>query len=273
MNYRVYTRTEKSKSLDHKVNEDSLMFSEYSFMEDKAIRLLVVADGMGGLEDGDKASRNAILGFLKTFYEKTMLLYMEADMDGVSMRYYAEQLEQVLIEAVKNANAEVCKNADFLKPTGTTLSAVCIVDNYAIIINVGDSPVYFYRAKSHELKLVSVLQTQAEQEAEAELYERYSAEYYANDHRLYCSLGQYSQLRTEDIRVASVGCLKNGDMFLLGSDGAFGRMQEYEILELIAPCDKEDEEFIITQLFELARMDKADDQTAILYVIDGEILV
>lgn len=266
MDYRIYMETEKSYDISHKINEDCYMFSEYVFMNDQPVRVMAVADGMGGLEEGDQASKNAIAGFFHSFYSEIMLKYMNTSMEEYALKYDREAVEFALIKAIQKANEYVCRKADPLKPTGTTLSAACIIEDFAVIANVGDSPVYFYRKNKRRLKLVSTLQTQAEMDVQEELYERYSSEYYANDHRIYCSLGQYNELRSEDICVASIGRLDKGDIILLGSDGAFGRMQEYEILEQLDNCPEEDEAFIIDQLFELARMDKYDDQTAIMYV-------
>lgn len=270
MNYRVYTRTEKSLLRGHSVNEDCYMFSEYSFMEDKKIRLLVVADGMGGLEDGDKAARNAVRGFLESFYEEALSIYINADMDGFSLEYTAEKVKRAMIRAVQNANFRVCSGEEAGRATGCTISAICVFEDYAVIVNVGDSPVYFYRRNRENLHLISILQTKAEQDVEAGAYERYSVEYYQNEHRIYCSLGQYRDLREEDMCAAAVGGLRSGDIFLVGSDGAFGRMQEQEIQELIEEYSEEAEGFLLSRLFEIARMDKNDDQTAILYIVQDE---
>lgn len=271
MKYRIYMETEKARSVYHKVNQDRMLFSRYSFMEDKEIRLLVVADGMGGLENGEKASSDAVKGFVKAFYEKMAETYISMKIDCFSASYFAEEMEEVVREAIAFANKEVCEQADPLVETGTTISVVCIVDDYAIVANVGDSPIYFYRAKKNKLELVSKLHTQAELDVEAGLYERYSMEYYENDHRIYSSLGQYMSLNEEYINSQIIGYLEEGDLFLIGSDGAFGALLNMEILELITMhSDEEDEIFLLPRLFDRAILDKDDDQTAILYIISEE---
>lgn len=265
--YRIYTRTEKSGEADHKVNEDHYMFSRYAFMDDKKMSLLVLADGMGGLDDGEKASRNAVTGFLQAFYKRMLEQYMHAGADGFSMAYFAERMEKAVRQSIQCANEEVCSKAENYKVTGSTLSIVCIVDNYAVIANVGDSPVYFYRARSGTLKLISRLQTKAEEEVKSGKYERYSGEYYANTHYLMNSLGEHSALDDEDIYSYFIGDLQEGDMFLIGSDGAFGRVYDFEIEELLEAESSGNESLILQQLFQLARMDMDDDQTAMLYVV------
>ncbi len=271
MGYRVYTSTEKKMGIGNRQNEDHYMFSEYKFMNDKKIQLLIVADGMGGLDDGEKASFDAVRGFLSSFYGKIVEVYMNhAYVDGFSLEYTMNEIEDVMVQAIQHANKVVCQGADLIKETGSTISAVCVLENYAVIANVGDSPVYFYRKNKGRLTLVSTLQTGAEQDVENGLYERYSPSYYDNEHKIYCSLGQYSNLSEENICISCVGQLQQGDIILMGSDGAFGRMFEDEILELIVDCPKEEEGFILGELFDRAILDKNDDQTAILYIVAEE---
>lgn len=265
MKSRVYSRSEKSRSFSHPVNEDRLMICEYSFMGDEKITLLVIADGMGGLEDGEKAAADAVYGFVNDFHEKLVQLYMGAHGEAFSMAYCAEHLEQLMADSVAAANRNVCAKADPLKATGSTLSAVCILENMGIAANVGDSPIYFFRASDGELTLVSTLQTQSERDVAEGKYERYSGEYYANNHRLYCSLGQYTELEEKDICVATVRGLEPGDRFLMGSDGAFGLLYKDKLLDLI--LDTQEEGALLRQLFRAVREDEVtDDQTAILYV-------
>ena len=271
MGYRVYFGTEKSLRSGHISNEDRYMFCEFAFMQDKKIKVLVVADGMGGLEDGEQASTNAVKGFLNSFHSDITEIYMaHSNEEGFSLEYTANEMRNAMVKAVQNANKEVCEKAGPAKMTGSTISAVCVFEDYAVVVNVGDSPVYFYRKKKDSLKLVSVWQTRVEQDVELGKYERYSGAYYQNDHRIYCSLGQYSSLSQEDICCAFVGQLDDGDMILMGSDGAFGRMQEHELLEQISDCPVDEEGFVIDSLFSNARKDKDDDQTAILFVVANE---
>lgn len=261
-------KTEKSRRRSHQVNEDHYLFTEFSFMEDKKIKVFVIADGMGGLSNGEKAARSAIIGFSKAFFGNLVHLYLDADDDRFSICYFADRMGNAVKEAIKSANAEVCKTTDSSVATGSTLSVVCVVDDYAVVANIGDSPVYLYREKAKEIMLVSKLQTKAELDVAAGKYEPYSQDYYKNEHYLSHSLGEYMDLADEDIYCRIIGKLENRDVFLAGSDGAFGRMQKEELFELIEGYTKEDEGFILTQLLDMAKIDKDDDQAAILYIMD-----
>ena len=267
MKHRVYIHTEKSQEVSHKVNEDRVLFSEYTFMNDQKITLLVVADGIGGLKNGEAAARNAVQGFAESFYKYMAELYLNAsDIRDFSIGRYADKLETVLKESICEANKRVYDGAEPFCQTGTTISAAVIVGNYAIVANVGDSPVYLYRSKTREIQLISKLHTQAERDVEDGYYERYSAMYYANEHRIYRSLGKEPTLHLSEVSIHVIGHLKEGDRILAGTDGAFGYMRELEMQELLE-CREDEEDFILSQLFEVARMDKDDDQSAILYIV------
>lgn len=101
---------------------------------------------------------------------------------------------------------------------------------------------------------------------EAGLYSRYSDEYYDNEHIVCHILGEYTRLDSDAIYCRRVGNLEPGDMVLVGSDGAFGRMMEDEIQQFL---EEENTDFVLEDIFERARQDKNDDQTAILCVKDA----
>ena len=266
-NYKIYSRTEKSKNPEHKVNEDCYFYAEYCFMNDEYIRAMTVADGMGGLTDGQKASLHATEGFSEAFYRILMRNYLHPSGERFSVGFYGDRLIDVIKEAVCEANRNVCRKAEPMVETGTTLSVVVILGNYAVVANVGDSPVYYYNAEEKELSLVSELQTKAEKDAAAGLYERYSPEYYAHDHILCHTLGEKEELDKDDIHIRVIGFLHDQDMFLAGSDGAFGRLQADEIEEAVIGRRGNE---ALRILFDEARLDKNDDQTAILYRICEE---
>lgn len=262
--YKIFKRTEKSKNPDHRVNEDKCLFLEYSFMNDEKLCEMIVADGMGGLADGEKASHLAVKGFAKIMYQKILDLYLESDMENFSLTYYADKVETAMKEAMIEANQMVCENSDPFVETGTTLSVVVVLGHYAVIANIGDSPIYYYKKETDEFHLVSQLHTEAEMDVECGLYERYSDEYYSNDHRIYKSIGYKDHLSEDDIYTKVIGYVQSGDLFLIGSDGAFGRMKEEEIFSKV---NQEKENESLKVLFERAREDKNDDQTAILFKI------
>ena len=97
--------------------------------------LFVVADGMGGHNAGDFASRCAV---------SVMVESVKRDMSFNPIK--------IIRHAIETANEQVCVQAD-LDPQksgmGTTLVAVTVVGHYAYVANVGDSRLYL--SDSHDI--------------------------------------------------------------------------------------------------------------------------
>lgn len=118
---------------ERKVNED---FYYISKPEDK-IKLFILADGMGGYNAGEVASKmatEAVRDYIQKHFEKN--------------KKGKEEIEQLLINAIEYANTVVYKKAQSKKDLsgmGTTLD-VCLIYNSKIYIgHVGDSRVYRIR--------------------------------------------------------------------------------------------------------------------------------
>ena len=277
MGYEVYWDTKKSIDIKHENNEDSLMFSEYSFMGDDPVRIIVIADGVGAYKNGMTASDNAVTGFLEALYKNIFELYLKSRVEGYSLRYYINDVKEAMKGAIIKANSKVCEGAGRYEKTGTTISAVCVVDDCMVIANVGDSPVYYYNHRRQKLNLVSELQTLAEKRVEKGIYDRYSPDYYDDEHRIYHYLGESLEFDPGNIFVRAIIDLDIGDIILAGSDGAFTYMKDDEILELINKKINDPKEKrtnngsygadFLEELFKRASDYKFDDQSAILYVV------
>lgn len=256
---RYYYRTEKSKEVFHKDNEDYMMHSRFSLMNDASMDVFVIADGMGGMEDGKEASRAAVFGFMNAFYQEIMAHYVP-QRENFTITHYCDRIRDAMTVAIKEANRNVCENAQPGVQTGTTLSAAVLVGNYLMVGNVGDSPVYYYCAESEEMTLISTLQTKAEQEYQLGKYERFSPEYFENDYILVHFIGEYEEMTRDLIEFHIVEQVNSGDMLLLCSDGAVGQRRPEEIAGILL---QNEERHVLKKLFQEANKDKEDDQTAI----------
>lgn len=103
-------------------NQDSIAFFELS--DDSGV--LVLTDGIGGSRGGDQASFTIIDTFLKELKKPSEL--------GLFSRAF--DLCQEANKNVKSLNIGA----------GATLSAVFIENSKALLINVGDSPIYHFSA-------------------------------------------------------------------------------------------------------------------------------
>ena len=92
--------------------------------------LAVVADGMGGLEDGDKASQTAVLSAMESFFS----------ISGTG----TERLLQILAIAKRSVDAlkADAENCD----CGTTMIMSLVQDGHFHFVSVGDSRICLYRS-------------------------------------------------------------------------------------------------------------------------------
>ena len=105
---------------------------DYVYMTDNSLgplpNLFVVADGMGGHQAGDYASKYTV-EVLKRELENTS----------------EQDVERALVSAIKTANREIIKKASedpHLKGMGTTVVLATIVNQMMYFANVGDSRLY-----------------------------------------------------------------------------------------------------------------------------------
>ncbi len=118
--------------IKRKNNQDS-----YAVINKNEYLLAVVCDGMGGARGGNVASDTAVRTFCKAVRESFALQPAEG--------YDGQEIEDLLKEAVSEANAEVYRRAtedSDLEGMGTTLVAVLLCDTGQFAVNVGDSRLY-----------------------------------------------------------------------------------------------------------------------------------
>jgi serine/threonine protein phosphatase PrpC len=198
--------TDIGRIRDH--NEDS--FSQVRLGEKT---LFVVADGMGGHDAGEVASRIAVEAVCEEIRKGT-----KTGLDP-----------QGLIEhAVWRANNEVRREgASKRSDMGTTLCIALIAENTAYIASVGDSRVYWIEngsiaqiTEDHSLvaKLVSAGKLTKEE-----------ARGHPRSNLLYRTIGNDEIVKVDTFQVA----LKKGGCLLLCSDGLWGEVADEEIHKVL----------------------------------------
>ncbi|HYF64110.1 MAG TPA: protein phosphatase 2C domain-containing protein, partial [Herpetosiphonaceae bacterium] len=124
-------------------NQDSVFSMVLSLPDgehDMPVGLFVVADGMGGHEGGEIASRRAIETVMVTVLEQLALPAMADEDPG-------NALPVLMVSAVQEANARIWKEAQERgTDMGTTCTAVLMVGDGLYIAHVGDSRAYLSTA-------------------------------------------------------------------------------------------------------------------------------
>jgi len=176
--------------------------------------LFVVADGMGGAQAGEVASRIAI----------------ELFADGLDIDEAADPAERLAARA-EEANAEIHARAQDdaeLTGMGTTLTAAYVGPSEISIAHVGDSRAYRFHdghleRLTHDHSLVEELIRQGQlTEAEAEEHPQRSI--------ITRALGPEPDVDVDMITLEGI----DGDVYLLCSDGLTSMVQESEIERIIA---------------------------------------
>ncbi|MFN0250700.1 MAG: PP2C family protein-serine/threonine phosphatase [Kofleriaceae bacterium] len=206
--------------------------NEDAFFRDDERGFYVVADGVGGHNKGEIASREAV-------EQLTMWIYgASRDLDRLVERVVAGdadcvwEIRRLLESGVKNACYMVFGMAELdpeKKGMSTTLSAMLVRANLAFAVHVGDSRVYRVR-KNNVLQLTED-HTLINYKVKHGMMTKAEAEKAAGKNVITRAVGHkdYVQVDTADIDVAS------GDRFLLCSDGLHGYFQnDKEVADLCA---------------------------------------
>jgi PPM family protein phosphatase len=171
--------------------------------------LFVVADGMGGHDAGEIASKIAVDMVCRQVREGA-----GQNQDPVSLLKYAVQMAN---DAVRQEGRIRGSNM------GTTLSVALVIGNIAYIANVGDSRVYWIEngsitqiTEDHSLvgKLVA-----------AGKLTREEARKHPQSNLLYRTVGTDDSIKVDTFRVE----LKRGGSLLLCTDGLWGEVTEENI--------------------------------------------
>lgn len=123
----LYAASNKGNRLNQ---EDSVIILEHP--RNSQIKLIAVADGLGGRSDGDLASNHTIKKLIEWFEAEK-----DENIDNI-IRNLRNTLSYILLDLEANINAS------------TTLSAAIVLKNKTIIAHIGDSRIY--TLKDNELK-------------------------------------------------------------------------------------------------------------------------
>lgn len=197
-----------------KSQQDSFGISDLDadMIQQKGI-LAVVADGMGGLSAGEKASMATVISALNYFDTNKM-----------------ENIPEKLHEMIENANEQVKEVVGITKgQSGSTIVCVHIIDHQMFFVSVGDSRILLIRDGE-------VCQLNREHNYEADLLEM------VQDGRL--TMEEALQDPQKDALTSYIGidCLERidqnleeielyeGDRILLITDGVYNTLSDAEIL-------------------------------------------
>jgi serine/threonine protein phosphatase PrpC len=195
-------------------------------------RLAVVADGMGGYEGGQEASRLAVETLVEVYRD-----------------FGGDDPQAALVEALQTAHEQI-REYSFAHPglrgMGTTCTAAAIVQDSLYYVHVGDTRLYLIRdgkitrvTRDHSYvgRLVESGMISAEEAENHPQRNILTAALGTNPDLIMDSPGQPEPLRPEDV-------------LLICSDGLWGQVRDSEILDAV---ENKSAEQTGRKLIELAR--------------------
>jgi len=221
-------------------NEDAV-----SVLEGSRNVLAIVADGLGGHEDGEVASNQAVVTMNRVLQPQALD-------------------EDALIDGIQLASQEICQLRDPQNTMRTTVAALWLNDYSAIAANVGDSRIYqfrdgqiIYQSVDHSVAQMAVLVGELEKESIRTSKDR---------NKLIRVLGDETVPKV-DSQILSI---RAGDRFLLCSDGFWEPVTEDMMCSTLAACETAPQWLTaMRDLVEKANKPNQDNHTAIAIVINN----
>jgi len=215
-------------------NEDS--FGYWEPEEDEVFRrkgrLAVVADGMGGYEGGQEASRLAVDTLVESY-----------------RNFRGKDPQQALIEGLQAAHEAIRSYGDAhpeLMGMGTTCTAAAVVGNSLHYVHVGDTRLYLIR--DGEIAQMTRDHSYVGRLVEAGMITREDAERHPQRNILTAALGTNPELILDS--PGRPEPLHAKDVLVLCSDGLWGQVHDDEILNAV---EKQNAEGAARELIALAR--------------------
>ncbi|MGP6206966.1 PP2C family protein-serine/threonine phosphatase [Cuniculiplasma sp. SKW3] len=215
-------------------NEDSLLVSETSFFSQEKQASLIfaaIADGLGGMKDGEKASYVAVTKSYGYFIENLSFV-----ISGVSY-------DKVLFKTLQKANSsinELNEKREKENHMASTLTLVAIGGSQGYFVHSGDCSIIKVNSKLEHLN---------------------------KSHRMPKTNQIYSCLGVgKDVEVDSgVFTISEGDSILICSDGLTDMVSDNDIKRLVAQ-NKENPEKVCHSLVDLALENGGKDNVSIIYI-------
>ena len=219
----ISARCAQSRGIQREHNEDSL-FSLTSLLSGNGeaipFGIYIVADGMGGHQHGEIASKTAVKTMASHILEEILIHHISP-----SHHTPEESLQEIMSKGIHKAHDTVLGEAI---GGGTTLTAIIIFNKQLTIAHVGDSRIYQIDPDGH----IEPLTRDHSLVKRLEELGQLTPEEAAVDPRrnvLYHALGQAVPLEPE---IISMPCPRSGYL-LLCSDGLWGVISENMISEII----------------------------------------
>ena len=238
---RTFSVTDIGKK--RKLNQD------YVFASEKPLgnlpNIFIVADGMGGHNAGDYASKYTV---------ETMKEEIE--------RSFEKSTVKIMGKAIENANTHIRKKAEeneaFTGMGTTVVAATCLRDKYLEVANVGDSRLYV--VNDRKIKQITRDHSLVEEMVRMGGIDRKAAKNHPDKNIITRAVGAMDTVEIDFFHEE----LKSGDIVLLCSDGLTNMLEDEEIGNILRePVSIEDR---AQRLVETANNNGGKDNIAVIII-------
>lgn len=221
---------------------------DYVYCEENAVgsfpNLFIVADGMGGHNAGDTASRMCVEEVVSQIEQSTKVTPI-----GIFEQAVAAANEKVF-------QASLSDKA--LNGMGTTIVATVVFGDTAYIVNVGDSRLYVYK---DTFRQVTIDHSLVEEMVQSGKLHKEDMRTHPNKNIITRALGTNSDVKADCFEIE----VDEGDVLLLCSDG-LSNMLEDEKIERIIRSNREDMSEAGRQLVQEANEARGKDNISVVLI-------
>jgi len=220
MAYEVVASLRSDVGCVREVNEDSGRYiqpGDSSLLARKGL-LAIVADGMGGHSAGEVASNLAVDVIHRAYYEA------------------GDDARSAIESAIHEANREIYEASqrdEKLNWMGTTCVALVLKNGSALAAHVGDSRLYLIR--SGQIYLMTEDHSAVMEMVKRGLISLEEARHHPDKNVILRALGSHPEVEVSVWDEAFP--VREGDTFLLCSDGLYDLVEDEEIRQAVVACD------------------------------------
>lgn len=197
-------------------NEDSYFAKKYS----DEVSLYIVADGLGGYEGGEIASRLLTIKMSRYFEE-----HLNDDLKDESI------VSDILLTALDKINGEIYKmekSSPKYNGMGTTIVLVAVIYNKVYYLSVGDSRLYYISNDRNSIKQITEDDTYVNTLLKTNAIEQKDVENHPQKHVLTKAIGVFKDIKTE-LHVLN----ETSGYLLLCTDGLTNMLDNESILQVL----------------------------------------
>jgi serine/threonine protein phosphatase PrpC len=222
--------------------------------------VFIVADGLGGHDNGQVASRMTINIIAERMTRELLAKPLTAEKDGEPAKSFDEDaMVNLFYSAIEDANTALCQKNQLDKTDmGSTITGFMIAGEHAYIINVGDSRTYMMRGK--QLYQLTTDHSLVAQLVAGGLIEPDDIYTHPQRSQIFRSLGDKPNVQIDIFKQQ----LHPGDILLSCSDGLWEMVRNPQIESILDTTP--DPQTACAQLIEAANSNGGEDNISAVLV-------